>query len=75
MLNVAERKPMGRKKSETRKHTAMVRIEAGALEQAKLAASLTRAASVSDYITGLVVKAAAKDIGREARKLAGGPDQ
>jgi Meiotically up-regulated gene 113 len=51
---------------------AMVRIEAATLERAKLAASLTRAGSVSDYVSALVAKAAEKDISREAKKIVGG---
>jgi uncharacterized protein (DUF1778 family) len=71
MQALVGRNVMARKKSETRRHTAMVRIEADALERAKLAASLMKT-TVSDYVTDLVTKAAEKDISREAKKLAGG---
>lgn len=65
---------MGKKKSETRKHTAMMRIDADTLEQVKLAASLMRM-TLADYASDVLKKAAAKDIQREAKKLAGGKDQ
>ena len=64
---------MARKKSEARKHTAMMRVDAGTLERAKLAASLMRM-SLADYASDVLAKAAERDIAREARKLAGGRD-
>jgi predicted HicB family RNase H-like nuclease len=75
MLDLIEREPMAKKKSETRKHTAMVRIDDHARDRAQLAASLMRM-SLADYVSDLVLKAAEKDIAREAKKLAeGGSDQ
>lgn len=73
MLATAGRGTMAKakKKSEVRRHTAMVRIESDTLERAKLASSLMRM-TLADYITDLVRKAAEKDISREAKKLAGG---
>lgn len=65
---------MGRKRSEERRHTAMMRVDAEALEQAKLAASLMRM-SLADYASAVIKKAAGRDIAREARKLAGGPGE
>jgi predicted HicB family RNase H-like nuclease len=59
-----------RKKSEVRKHTAMMRVDADTLEQARLAASLMKM-SLADYASVVLRKAAAKDISREARKLTG----
>ena len=73
MQATAEPVVMGRKKSEVRKHTAMVRIDAPTLERAKKAASLM-SVSVSDYVSAMVAKNAERDILREARKLAGGGD-
>lgn len=61
-------------KSETRKHTALARMDADALEQAKLAASLMRM-SVADYLSDLVRRYAGKDITREAKKLTGEKDE
>ena len=63
-----------KKKSETRKHTGMMRVDADALDRAKLASSLMRM-SLADYASDLLRKAAEKDIAREAKKLAGGGDQ
>ena len=65
---------MAKKKSETRRHTAMVRIEAATLERAKKAASLM-GLSLSDYVSALVAKATEKDILREAKKLASGGEK
>lgn len=62
---------MARKKSEERKHTAMMRVDAETLDRAKLAASLMRK-SLADYASEVLGKAAEKDIAREAKKLAKG---
>lgn len=62
---------MAKKKSEARKHTAMARLEADALEQARLAANLMRM-SLADYLTDLVRKHSPEDIEREAKKLTKG---
>jgi hypothetical protein len=63
--------PMAKKKSEARKHTAMMRVSDHALDKAKLAASLMRM-SLADYASEIILKAAERDIAREAKKLAGG---
>jgi hypothetical protein len=68
---VVERIAMAKKKSEVRRHTAMVRIDAATLERAKLAASLTRQ-TLSDYVSAVVKAASDRDITREAKKLASG---
>src|SRR4051812_30833805 len=65
---------MAKKKSEARKHTAMIRVDSDALDRAKLASSLMRM-SLADWVSDLIRKAAEKDIAREAKKLAGGGDQ
>ncbi len=70
MLATVERPPMAKKKSEVRKHTAMMRVESDTLERAKLAASLMRM-SLADYASDVLRKAADRDIAREAKKLAG----
>lgn len=71
MPAVLEPSTMAKKKSEVRKHTAMMRIEPAALERVKLAASLMRM-SAADYASDVLMKAAEEDIKREAKKLAGG---
>lgn len=72
MLVAMESEPMaGKKKSEVRKHTAMMRIDPTTLDQAKLAASLMRM-SLADYASMALARAAAQDISREAKKLAKG---
>jgi hypothetical protein len=58
------------KRSEARKHTAMLRVDADTLDRAKLAASLMRL-SLADYASDVLLRQAEKDIAREARKLAG----
>lgn len=65
---MAKKKP---KRSEARRHAAMMRVDAAVLEQAKLAASLMRM-SLADYASDVLGKAAERDITREAKKLAGG---
>lgn len=65
---------MAKKKSETRKHTAMMRVDTEALEQFKLAAGLMKM-SLADYASNVLRKAAERDVLREAKKLAGGKDQ
>jgi hypothetical protein len=71
MLAIAEQPVMAKKKSETRKHTAMIRVDAETLQRARLAASLMRM-SLADYASDVLAKAAERDIAREAKKLAGG---
>lgn len=73
MQVVLEEPPMAKKKakSETRKHTAMMRVDAETLAQARLAASMMRM-SLADYASDVLAKAAERDITREARKLTGG---
>lgn len=61
---------MAKKKSETRRHQAMMRIDSETLDRVKLAASLMRM-SLADYASDTLRKAAEKDISREAKKLAG----
>lgn len=73
MLATAGRVTMARKKSESRKHTAMMRIDPEALERAKLAASLMKM-SLADWSSDVLRKAADRDIAREAKKLAGGSE-
>jgi hypothetical protein len=63
---MAKKKP----KSEVRRHTAMMRVDAETLEQTRLAASLMKM-SLADYASVVLKKAAARDISREARKLTG----
>ena len=62
---------MAKKKSEERRHTAMMRVDAETLDRAKLAASLMRM-SLADYASEVLLRAAERDIAREARKLTGG---
>jgi predicted HicB family RNase H-like nuclease len=64
---------MAKKKSETRKHTAMMRIDADTLERVKLAASLMRT-SLADYASDVLRKTADRDILREAKKLTEGKE-
>lgn len=71
MQDTLERTDVAQKKSETRRHTAMMRIDSETLERAKLAASLMRK-SLADYATDVLAKAAERDIQREAGKLAKG---
>lgn len=72
MQGTIEREPMAKKKkkSESRKHTGMMRVNAQALERFKLAASLMRM-SLADYVSEVLVKTADRDIAREAKKLTG----
>ena len=70
MVITAGHDPMAKKKSETRRHTAMVRVDPDALERAKLASSLMRM-SLADWVSALIHKGADKDIAREAKKLTG----
>lgn len=62
---------MARKKSEERRHTAMMRVDAETLERAKKAAALM-GMSLADYASDVLRKASDRDIAREARKLAKG---
>jgi hypothetical protein len=64
------RETMAKKKSEVRKHTAMMRVDPDVMERTKLAASLMRM-SMADYASDVLRKAAERDISREAKKLAG----
>jgi predicted HicB family RNase H-like nuclease len=64
---------MAKKKSETRKHTAMIRIDERTRERAALAAKMT-GVSLADYASEVLAKAADRDILREAKKLAGGSE-
>lgn len=73
MLATADTPAMTKKKSEARKHTAMMRVDAHTLEQARLAASLMKM-SLADYTSEVLLKAAERDIQREAKKLAGGKE-
>jgi predicted HicB family RNase H-like nuclease len=63
---------MAKKKSETRKHTAMIRVDLETREKAALAASLMRV-SLADYASRVLGEAADADVKREAKKLAGPP--
>lgn len=65
---------MAKKKSEVRKHTAMMRVDSATLDRAKLAAALV-GVSLADYASDVLGKAAERDIAREAKKLAGGPEK
>jgi hypothetical protein len=56
------------KKSESRKHEGVLRVDRHALERAKLAASMMKK-SLADYASDVLLKAADKDIEREAKKL------
>lgn len=68
---MAKKKPV---KSETRKHTGMIRVGSAQLEKARLAASMMRM-SLADYMTNMIDKYAQQDIEREAKKLTkGGKD-
>ena len=62
---------MAKKKSEKRRHTAMMRVDEETLDRTKLAASLMRM-SLADYASDVLQKAAERDIAREAKKLASG---
>lgn len=72
MLATAERTTMAKKKaaaaSESRKHSAMIRVEPEAHERAAIAASLMRV-SLGDYASRILTEAADRDIAREAAKL------
>lgn len=66
--------PMARKanqpRSESRKHTAMVRVSEDARDKATKAAALM-GESLADYVTRVLTETADRDIIREARKLTG----
>jgi hypothetical protein len=62
---------MAKKKSETRKHTAMMRVDAEALAIARKAASLMEM-SLADYASNLLRTHGSKDIEREAKKFTKG---
>jgi predicted HicB family RNase H-like nuclease len=62
---------MAKKKSEKRRHTAMMRVDAETLDKAKVAASMMRM-SLADYASEALRKAAERDIAREAKKWTGG---
>jgi hypothetical protein len=57
-----------KKKSETRRHSAVLRLTPTTLEQVKLAASLMKI-TLADYADAILLKQAEKDIEREANKL------
>ena len=67
---VAVEELVAKKKSETRKHTAMLRVDVAAHERATMAASLMRM-SLADYASDVLRKAADRDLLREARKITG----
>lgn len=71
MLTATEDPGMAKKKSETRRHTAMMRVDAETLERARLAASMMKM-SLADYASDVLKKASDKDIEREAKKLTKG---
>jgi predicted HicB family RNase H-like nuclease len=70
MVATAETDAMGRKKSEARRHTAMLRVDPAVHERATLAASMMKM-SLADYASEVLRKAADRDILREAKKLTG----
>jgi hypothetical protein len=63
-----------KEKSETRRHTAMMRVDAEALRIARKAASLLEM-SVADYVSDMIKKYGTKDLAREAKKVSGGDEQ
>lgn len=65
---MAKAKP---KKSETRRHTAMMRVDAETLARARTAASMMRV-TLADYVSDVLRKAADRDIAAGAKKLVGG---
>jgi predicted HicB family RNase H-like nuclease len=71
MATAVEDEAMARKKSETRRHTGMMRVDATVLARAKLAASMTGMA-LADYVSDVLRKASDRDIEREAKRLAKG---
>ncbi len=73
MLAATEGTVMAKKKSETRKHPALIRVSDEALEATKLAASLMKI-SLADYASAILLKTADRDIKREVRKLTGESD-
>ena len=70
MLATVEIRQVAKKRSEARRHSAMMRIDAETIERARLAASLMKM-SLADYASQVLRKASDKDIAREAKKLAG----
>lgn len=62
---------MAKKRSESRKHTAIVRMDAKTHGRADIAAKLM-GLSLADYVSNVVGTQAEKDIAREAKKLVGG---
>jgi predicted HicB family RNase H-like nuclease len=60
--------PKKPKKSESRKHEGVLRVDKETLERAKIAASLMKK-SLADYASEGLRKLADKDIDREAKKL------
>lgn len=70
-MTTTEQLMMAKKKSEKRRHTAMMRIDSETLERVKIAASLMRT-TLADYASDVLRKAADRDIAREAKKLTGG---
>jgi predicted HicB family RNase H-like nuclease len=71
MVATAEHDPMAKKKkSEVRKHTAMLRVDEEARELATKAASLM-GMSLADYASAVLKKTADRDLFREAKKITG----
>ena len=70
MQTTAEPEDMAKKpkKSESRKHTGMLRIDALALEQAKVAAGMMKK-TLAEWASDVILKAAERDMNREARKI------
>jgi hypothetical protein len=66
---IVEQEPMAKKKSEVRKHTAMIRVSDEARDEAQMAASMLRM-SLADYASDILLKTARKDIACVAKKLA-----
>jgi predicted HicB family RNase H-like nuclease len=70
MAIMAGHDPMAKKKSEARKHTAMIRVDEEARERATKAASLM-GMSLADYASAVLKKTADRDLLREAKKITG----
>lgn len=70
MENTLERPRVTKKRSESRKHTGMIRVTQEALESATLAAAL-EGLSLADYCTKVLIEASNRDKIRGAKKLLG----
>jgi hypothetical protein len=66
--------PKKKQKSESRKHTGMLRIDAHALEQAKVAAGMMKL-TLAEWASDVILKAAERDMNREARKIVEGKEK